>query len=876
MAPRSLDVGVAGCLGDETIAAVLEGALPEDAAQNARAHLGSCDACRRLVSAAIDAGVFGVPPTESFTRSHAMAHENQPIAPGALVSGKYRIERLLGEGGMGRVFSARQLDLERRVALKVLRPELAQDPDALGRFQREALVMASLMSDHVVRVHELGQFATGEPFLVMEMLEGEDLGEILERGPVPIELAVSTMLAACEALSEAHGLGVIHRDIKPQNLFWAHARTNDASDRRLKVLDFGLAKLAASRPGFIAMTADGLILGSPRYMAPEQIQGSRNVDARADIWSLGATLYHLLAGTPPFAHRHLDKLLTSILEGPAPEPLLTRRPDAGAAIAAVVHRCLETDPAARFASAADLAGALRHAREAPVQRAGMTLDGRYDLVELLGEGGQGAVYRAKQRPLGREVAIKVLRGDVLAAPELRERFTREAAIVQSLEHPNTVRMYDFGVAESGAPFMVFELVRGRTLEAEIQRGPLLPARVARIATQVLKALMEAHARGIVHRDVKPANVLLTDHAGEPDFVKLLDFGVARANDERGGAALTKDGQLVGTPRYMAPEQVAGAPVGVGCDLYALGLVMSEALTGQPVYQGESAMAVYAQQVSAARVPLSREVLACPLGHVIGTATEKALASRFASARDMLQMLEGAMSGMAPTVIAPYVTPWVSHPPPAMAPPYPHLATTAPSAVTTNTAHVRQTESAARSGVGILIAVIGIALALFATMGAATFIVWKKLSASTLMAPAGAPGATAPSLPSAGDRLAMLDEQRLRDRLTEQGFAISTVTRQDFGTCKFIDLVVRDSSGMAGNVSLFYECTTSMTASSEAARIRKVWPRSWTVAEGDRVFCVAVNEEHELGANERHSRRLFEGLVTGRAWGSKDEADDAGP
>lgn len=869
MASRSVDVDANDCLGDETIAAVLEGALLEDAADRARAHLGSCDACRRLVSAAVDAGVADsrIADVVANRASHDGMSAGE-IAPGSLVSGKYRIESLLGEGGMGRVFSARQLDLNRLVALKVLRPELAEDPIALKRFQREALLLASLMSEHVVRVYELGQLTTGEPYIALELLQGEDLGEILRRGVCPIDLVSSWAIGACEALAEAHALGIVHRDVKPENLFLARARTADGSGQRLKVLDFGLAKLAASRAGFTAMTADGLILGSPRYMAPEQILGARDVDARADVWSLGATVYHLLAGTPPFANRALDKLLASILEGPV-APLHTQRPDAGAELAAIVHRCLAKDPAARFSSAIELKAALERARDpsAHVQGKGMVVDGRYDLVELVGEGGQGAVYRATQRPLGREVAIKLLRGDARTAPALRDRFVREAAIVQRLEHPNTVRMFDFGVTDSGAPFMVFELVRGRTLEAEIHRGPLTTARVARIAAQVLKALMEAHAHGIVHRDVKPANVVLADHAGEPDFVKLLDFGVARSNDDRGGPALTREGQLVGTPRYMAPEQVAGMASDARSDLYALGLVMAEALTGAPVYQGDSFMAVCAQQASAAPVPLSPEVLGGVLGRVIARATQKAPSARFGSARDMLEMLESAMAGVAMTVsTAPFAPgPHRRSAPPSAAPWPPPLAgaTTAPSAITTATAHIRPTEPPARSG-GVVLAVLGIALALLAAMGAAALIVVWKLSATPMAAtPAGSA--------SSGGRLAMLDEERLKDRLQQQGWAVSTVTRQDFGTCKFVDFVVRDPTGIAGNVSFFFDCTTDATAKSEAARVRKVWPRSWTIAEGDRVLCVAVNEEHKLGPDEDESRDLFEGLVTGRA-PSRDPAD----
>jgi serine/threonine protein kinase len=334
----------AACLGDDTITALLEGGLGDEAARGARAHIAGCAACRRLVSAAIDANTSPA-PTNPFAQATPRG-----VAPGSVIAGKYRIERMLGEGGMGRVYAARQTGLERPVALKILRPELARDAVALTRFHREARLIASLNSEHVVRVHDLGALDTGEPYLVMELLEGEDLGTVLARGPIPVHQATALILAACEALAEAHALGIVHRDIKPSNLFLT--RTH-----RLKVLDFGIAKLAAPSAGSLAMTGEGIVLGSPRYMAPEQITGSRDVDARADIWSLGATLYHLVTGSPPFAEPTLEAIFAAILSGHTP-PLLGSLPPG---VAGVIHRALARDPAARFATVGELAAALRGA-----------------------------------------------------------------------------------------------------------------------------------------------------------------------------------------------------------------------------------------------------------------------------------------------------------------------------------------------------------------------------------------------------------------------------------------------------------------------------------------------------------------------------------
>jgi hypothetical protein len=209
------------------------------------------------------------------------------------------------------------------------------------RFQREARLVAALTSDHVVRVHDAGALETGEPYLVMEMLEGEDLATIVARGAIRADVASAWIVAACDALGEAHALGIVHRDIKPSNLMLTR-------HRRIKVLDFGLAKLARA-----SITNVGMVLGSPHYIAPEQIVGARDVDLRADIWSLGATFYHLVTGTPPFAAPTIDGVFSAILDSPPPP--LERVP---AELAPVIRRCLARDPAARFGSVGELAAAL--------------------------------------------------------------------------------------------------------------------------------------------------------------------------------------------------------------------------------------------------------------------------------------------------------------------------------------------------------------------------------------------------------------------------------------------------------------------------------------------------------------------------------------
>jgi eukaryotic-like serine/threonine-protein kinase len=268
---------------------------------------------------------------------------------------------------------------------------------------------------------------------------------------------------------------------------------------------------------------------------------------------------------------------------------------------------------------------------------GDAIGGRYQVVAEIGQGGSGTVYRAVQLGLGREVALKLMHPQQMEPGKL-ERFKREAELGQRLRHPNTVQLIDFGVHEDETPYIVFELLEGQSLSAVLKREHSLSwQRVARVATQVLKALMEAHGAGIVHRDIKPANIFLTSHAGEPDFVKVLDFGIAKSL-RWGTKALTRQGEIMGTPGYMAPEHIESRPVTPASDIYSLGLMMAEMLSGKKTFAGSSVDQIV-QQVSADPVPLPAEVLASPLRDVILRATQKRMELRYQNAGEMLRDLE---------------------------------------------------------------------------------------------------------------------------------------------------------------------------------------------------------------------------------------------
>lgn len=282
------------------------------------------------------------------------------IQQGELLAGKYRVEQVLGAGGMGYVVAALHEQLGQRVAVKLLVPELCENEDSVTRFLREARAAVRIQSEHVARVLDVGELTNGSPYMVMEFLSGRDLADELDQpGEVlPVEVAIDYVLQASEAVAEAHSLGVIHRDLKPANLFLTHRP--DGSPL-VKVLDFGISKAinvddSALEPA-PSLTATHSLLGSPAYMSPEQIRRPKHVDTRTDIWSLGSILFELLTKDPPFVADSPLALLAAVVSDPLPS-VREKRPDVSAELEAVIAKCLEKNPDNRYQTVAELADAL--------------------------------------------------------------------------------------------------------------------------------------------------------------------------------------------------------------------------------------------------------------------------------------------------------------------------------------------------------------------------------------------------------------------------------------------------------------------------------------------------------------------------------------
>ncbi|HJL20004.1 MAG TPA: serine/threonine-protein kinase, partial [Sandaracinaceae bacterium LLY-WYZ-13_1] len=274
-----------------------------------------------------------------------------------MIAGKYRIEKLLGEGGMGAVYVAINQVLQRRVGLKVMNERFASVPAAVQRFHREAIAASRVSHPSIVQVFDAGSHE-GKPWIAMEMLEGESLGDRLERGPMPLDDVVRMASGVLSALAEVHEEGIVHRDLKPDNIFLAATRGGGWVP---KVLDFGVAK-DTSEGQLSKLTATGAVVGTAYYLSPEQAKGLPDIDARTDVYAMGVVLFECLSGDMPFEAETITQLIAKMFTE-APRPLAAVAPNVPQAIADVIDTCLEQDREQRFQTARALLGALEAAAE---------------------------------------------------------------------------------------------------------------------------------------------------------------------------------------------------------------------------------------------------------------------------------------------------------------------------------------------------------------------------------------------------------------------------------------------------------------------------------------------------------------------------------
>jgi eukaryotic-like serine/threonine-protein kinase len=545
----------------------------------------------------------------------------KPVTGGGTMIGltisHYEILEKLGEGGMGVVYKARDTSLDRIVALKFLTPAGGVGDKLKERLLREAQAVAQLDHPNICTVHEIGE-KDGMPFIVMAFIEGETLGEKLESGPLAFKSAADYARQIACGLQAAHRKQITHRDIKSTNIIIT-------PDGQVKIMDFGLAKFA----GRTQLTQEGSTAGTVMYMSPEQARGDE-VDHRTDIWSLGVVLYEMLTGRLPFQSEYETAAVYSILNE-EPPPVGKFNPDVPAGLEAIVVKALQKNRDDRYQQIEELLADLEvfMGNATAGDHLEKVFAGRYYMLEELGKGGMGQVYKALDREIDEKIALKLLNPGIAAYCNTIERFPSELRAAVQLSHKNICRIYHIGNDE-GRHYITMEYVCGEDLKSMIRMmGRLSPGQAVSIAEQICEGLAEAHRLGVVHRDLKPQNIMI-DREGS---VKIMDFGIARSFAAKGMAGA---GAMIGTPEYMAPEQVEGKEAGEGTDIYALGIILFEMLTGSVPFECETALGV-ALKHKTEPPPDPRAVnpqISEELGRVILRCLEKEVEKRYQKAEDL--------------------------------------------------------------------------------------------------------------------------------------------------------------------------------------------------------------------------------------------------
>ncbi len=587
----------------------------------------------------------------------------------------YEVLELVGRGGMGAVYRARHVLLQEERAIKVVSRKPSDDKEFTERFIREARVLARLKDEHLVRLYEFWE-DHGQLFMALEFLRGESVAHRLKaRGRIGIAEAMTIARDAARGLKAAHEQNVVHRDISPDNL--QLVRGKDGVEI-VKVMDFGIAK--ALEEASAELTAN-MFLGKLEYASPEQcgfgLEKGEHIDLRSDVYSLGVTIFKMVTGSLPFSAqtpqgylfkhaaeappspsavsaeatipieldrlvlkalakrrgerqqsmaeliRELEKIPTTPRTGVEPPTVAWQRPDttvkpgpAGAA-----------SPSPRSAVGTGVAktGALK---------IGDSFARKYVIKSLLGEGGMGVVYRAVDTILDEPVALKVISERLVGGQDSVERMKREVVLARRVSHPGVCRIYDIGESEIGVPYVSMEYIDGRPLSDLIaESAPLTLREGVPLARQVLDALSAAHKVNVVHRDLKPDNIMVTKDAR----AVIMDFGLSLSEDSR---RVTQAGSVIGTPHYMAPEQVRGSHVDPRADLYAIGVILFRMFTGRLPFSGGIIEILRGHLETPP--PRPRDLnpkLPAEFENVILTALEKDPAHRFASAEAFLLALD---------------------------------------------------------------------------------------------------------------------------------------------------------------------------------------------------------------------------------------------
>jgi serine/threonine-protein kinase len=631
----------------------------------------------------------------------------EPIIPGFVGPrefGRLLLLKPIARGGMGEVYLAAMGGIEgaeRPCVVKLIRKEHRQDASFLARFLDEARIQAQMQHPGVAQVLEAALDQEGQPYVVVEHIQGRDLAEIRQRAAqlkltlswsdaVAIAASIADALAHVHERTDPEGrpLEVVHRDLSPQNIMVSYVGDT-------KLIDFGTARGENRR----CQTINGVVFAKPGYVAPE-VAANNPGGVAADLYALGIVLWELCAGrrflqgdsrehlaavakgerTPPALSlwlavpRELDQVVAKLTATRIADRYETAR-DAAEQLTKLLHqapslangersvrariahlmlRLYPAEPARSRAEFAELVASARHTGGARPEWTGapgkvdvkeLLFPGtRYRLVREIAHGPMSVVHEAQHVDLGRKVALKVLDRQRCRSQEAASRFRHEARVVAQLVHPNLVQIHDFGVSSDGRPYYAMEFLQGETLADRLARQGRLPWNEAvSLCVQACQALESAHALGVIHRDIKPANLFLTTEG----VVKILDFGITQTDvepDRTSSECLS----LVGTPEYMAPEQIGHGPVDARADIYALGSVLYELITGCLPHVGANTVTLLDNKVHDKVKPPSQRAkkLGLPryLDRVLLTALATDLADRYDNMTCLRQDLVWILGG----------------------------------------------------------------------------------------------------------------------------------------------------------------------------------------------------------------------------------------
>ena len=489
--------------------------------------------------------------------------------------GVLRVVRKLVEGSSAEVFLAQKKGSEDQYIVNLVRTSVSSDPLQFERLIELARLRQEMFHPNLTRWMTVSVAPEGRWFTISEKIDSSDLKTwIREKGVLSLADLIQLLLPLCEAVSYLHSKGLVHGGIKPSNVFLP----GGLRAFKPKLLEYGLAFY---RSGIAPSFSQVDLLANPAYAAPECVQGE-NPSTQSDIYNLGILIFEALTGKPPFTGEDPQSVLELHTHALIPE-----LPPEGAAIQGIVERCLSKSPADRFAIIEELKAALTDTEMPQVF-------GNYQVIRPLGEGAMAQVFLARHVKLDRRVAIKLLKPEHSKNQDLINRFFQEARTVNQINHQHIVEIFDFveeplGSLGNQRVYCVMEALSGVTLGEMIKSGKARLQPILKILIQVCDALTAAHRVGVVHRDVKPDNIFVAERNGRTDFVKVLDFGVAKLMPTftAGRVDGTLGGLLVGTPAFMSPEQASGREVDARADVHAIGVILYLVLSGRVPFQAAS-------------------------------------------------------------------------------------------------------------------------------------------------------------------------------------------------------------------------------------------------------------------------------------------------